>query len=401
MYKAKQHAQSEYFRDINTNNDRNKIFNMARAVKDTNKNVTEEKCVPYDKGNLTISDEAKLHAWKEHYQRLLNVEFPWDENSLNNSAAVEGPTIFVTENIVTEAIKKMKQGKAGGPSVVIVEMIKAGGRETVTAILELVNLIIYEEKIPEEWKDCFIINCYKGKSDATDRENYKGLKLLEHLMKSLERVLESLIRSQDDTNNMHFGFMLGRSITDAMYILRQIQEKHLIKKKKVYFAFVDLEKAFDRVLPSVLWWAMRKLGIDEWIVRLVKVMYDGSNSRVKVNGCFSERFEVTVGGHQGSVLSPLLFAIAMEALSRECRIGSPRELLYANDLVIMSDNLGDLKIQLQTWGTSLETRGLKINVGKTKIFGLSGEVQKPTRNVKWPCGMCSKGVGVNSLLCQT
>ena len=52
---------------------------------------------------------------------------------------------------------------------------------------------------------------------------------------------------------------------------RRMQEKHLIRKKKIYLAFVDLEKAFDRVPRSVLWWNMRKLGIDEWIVRLVKV----------------------------------------------------------------------------------------------------------------------------------
>ena len=44
---------------------------------------------------------------------------------------------------------------------------------------------------------------------------------------------------------------------------------------------------------------MRKLGINEWIVRLVKVIYNEANSRVRVNSCFSERFEVTVGVHQG------------------------------------------------------------------------------------------------------
>ena len=121
-------------------------------------------------------------------------------------------------------------------------------------------------------------------------------------MKILKYVLESFIRSQVDIKDIRFGFMPGCSTTDVIYILRQMQEKYLIRKRKIYFAFVDLEKTFDQVPRSVLWWAMRKLGIDDWIVRLVKVMYDGANSRVRVNGCFSERFEVTVGVYQGSVL---------------------------------------------------------------------------------------------------
>ena len=173
--------------------------------------------------------------------RLLNVKFPWDKNSLSNSTAVEGPAIFITENMVTDTIKKMKQGKAGGPSGVIVELIKTGGREAVTAISELVNQIIYKENIPEDWKDSFIINCCKGKGDATDHGNYRVLKFLEHVMKVLERVLESLICSQVDINNSQFGFMSGHSTTDVIYILGQMQEKHLIRKKKivtVVFKFV-------------------------------------------------------------------------------------------------------------------------------------------------------------------
>ena len=54
--------------------------------------------------NLTLRDEGKLHAWEEHYERLLNVEFPWVKNSVNNSAEVEGPAVFVAEDIVTDAI---------------------------------------------------------------------------------------------------------------------------------------------------------------------------------------------------------------------------------------------------------------------------------------------------------
>ena len=65
----------------------------------------------------------------------------------------------------------------------------------------------------------------------------------------------------------------------------------------------------------------------------------------------------------------------------------------------MSDNLEDLNIQLQACRTSLDTRGLRINVSKTKILGSSGEVQKPTIKVKRPCGACSKIVDVNLILC--
>ena len=79
----------------------------------------------------------------------------------------------------------------------------------------------------------------------------------------------------------NYGFMPGRGTTDAIFILRQLQEKHLAKNKKLYFAFVDLEKAFNRIPRKVIWWAMRKLSIEEWIVRFVQAMYNNTRSRVE------------------------------------------------------------------------------------------------------------------------
>ena len=110
--------------------------------------------------------------------------------------------------------------------------------------------------------------------DALERGNYRGLKLLDHVMKGMER------RERISIDDMQFGFMPGRGTTDAIFILRQLQEKHLAKNKKLYFAFVDLEKAFDRIPRKVIWWAMRKLGIDEWIVRFMHAMYNNTRSRV-------------------------------------------------------------------------------------------------------------------------
>ena len=63
---------------------------------------------------------------------------------------------------------------------------------------------------------------------------------------------------------MQFGFMPGKGTTDAILIMRQVQEKHQAKKKKLYYAFVDLEKVFDRVPREVVRWVLQNLGVDEW-----------------------------------------------------------------------------------------------------------------------------------------
>ena len=64
-------------------------------------------------------------------------------------------------------------------------------------------------------------------------------------------------------------------------------------------AFIDLEKAFDRVPREVIWWALRNLGVEERNVRLVQGMYANARSRVSVGEGYSEEFEVKVGVHQG------------------------------------------------------------------------------------------------------
>ena len=77
-------------------------------------------------------------------------------------------------------------------------------------------------------------------------------------------------------------------------------------------------------------------GVDERIVSVIKAMYEDATTTVRVNGRESKAFSVRVGVHQGSVFSPLLFIIVLEALSREFREGLPMELLYADDLVLVA-----------------------------------------------------------------
>ena len=159
------------------------------------------------------------------------------------------------------------------------------------------------------------------------------------MMKIFERIIEQEIRKVIDINDMQFEFMPVKGTIDAIFIARQLLEKYLGKNKNLYFAFVDLEKAFDRVPRDVVRWAMRKLNIDEWLIETVTAMYELSNRAVRVTNTVGSKFNVKVGVLQGSVLSPLLFTMVLEALSWEFRSGLPWELLYANDLVIIANSL--------------------------------------------------------------
>ena len=119
------------------------------------------------------------------------------------------------------------------------------------------------------------------------------------------------------------------------------------KNKNLYFDFINLEKAFDRVPRKVLWWEMHFVDVPEWIVVIDQAIYNGAKSKARVDGSYSDEFEVKVGVHQGSVLSPLPFIIVLEALSKEFRSSCPWKLLYADDPVLIAETLDLLMKKLK------------------------------------------------------
>ena len=110
----------------------------------------------------------------------------------------------------------------------------------------------------------------------------------------LEHILATIIRTHVDIDTMQLGLMPGRRTTNVIFILRQVHEKYLGKHKDLYFAFVDLEKTFDRVPRKVLWGALRKVGVDEWLIRTIQAMYTNAKSSVRINSQFSSWFDVLV-----------------------------------------------------------------------------------------------------------
>ena len=299
--------------------------------------------------------------------------------------------------MVKKAISQMKAGKAPGPSGIVV-MIRAAGDMDASMNRDLAAAIIRDGKVPSDWEQSFIVCLYKG--DTLERGNYRGLKLTEQVMKILERIVDGPIGQLVSTDDSQFGFVPGRGTTDAIFVVRQLQEKYLAVNKRLYMAFVDLEKAFDRVPRKVIWWALRKLGVKEWIVRLVQGMYANAQSRVRVGEGYSEEFEVKVGVHQGSILSLLLFIIVLETLSREFRTGVPWKDLYADDLVIIAESLEECVRRFLTWKEAMEKKGLRVNAGMTKIMICGTGLDLLQSSGVFPCAVCRTGVGSNSIFCN-
>ena len=146
-----------------------------------------------------------------------------------------------------------------------------------------------EGSIPEDWKSSVVLPVYKGKGDPMECGSYRGIKLLEHAMKVVERIFEHRIRQQIVIDDMQFGFMKCKGTTDAIFIESQMQENFRVKGKKLYFGLWIWRKLL--IEPrEVISWAMRKLGVEEWLVSAVMSMYIGAKTVIRTVYGNSKRF---------------------------------------------------------------------------------------------------------------
>ena len=123
---------------------------------------------------------------------------------------------------------------------------------------------------------------------------------------------------------------------------------------------------------------MRKSGIVEKYVRLVQDMYEGSETVVRCAVRTTESFKVNVGLHQGSALSPFLFAVIMDRLMDEVRREPPWTMLFADDIMICEETRKEVERRLESWKYALERRGMRVSRSKTEYLCTNGGNDKET-----------------------
>ena len=201
---------------------------------------------------------------------------------------------------------------------------------------------------------------------------------MSHIMKVWEKIIEARLRDKVEIRKQQYGFMPGKGTTDAMFALRMLMEKYGKGQRELHCVFVDLVKAYDRVPREELWYSMRKSGMAEKYVQLVQVLYEESETVVRCAIGTTESFKVKVGLHQGSKLSPFLFAVIMDRLTDEVRREPSWTMLFADDIVICKETSEELERRPESWRYALERRRMKVSRSKTEYLCINGGNDKKT-----------------------
>jgi hypothetical protein len=164
------------------------------------------------------------------------------------------------------------------------------------------------------------------------------------------------------------GFVKGCGTTDAIHAARLLVERHREKNRPLHMAFLDLEKAFDRIPHDLIWHALRSHGVPEEYVRWVKLLYRDVSSVVRCAAGTSRPFPIRVGVHQGSALSPLLFILCMDTATADIQTPHPWTLLYADDVALSNETRGEVEERTQQWKDRLDENGLRLNITKTEYL---------------------------------
>ncbi|KAK3519644.1 hypothetical protein QTP86_017598 [Hemibagrus guttatus] len=365
--KAKQKAYEEMYTRLDTREGEKDLYRLGRQRDRDGKDVQQVRVIKDRDGRVLTSEESVQRRWKEYFEELMNEENE-REKRVEGVNSVEQKVDKIRKDEVRKALNRMKSGKAVGPDDIPVEVWKCLGEAAVEFLANLFNRVLESERMPEEWRRSVLVPIFKNKGDVQSCSNYRGIKLMSHTMKLWERVVEARLRKVVEICEQQYGFMPRKSTTDAIFALRILMEKYRDGQRELHCVFVDLEKAYDRVPREELWYCMRKSGVAEKYVRVVQDMYERSRTVVRCAVGQTEEFNVEVGLHQGSALSPFLFAIVMDQLSEEVRQESPWTMMFADDIVICSESREQVEENLERWRFALERRGMKVSRSKTEYM---------------------------------
>lgn len=273
---------------------------------------------------------------------------------------------------ISNFIQKLKPDKAPGIDNISNRMIKNAPLKFILLITYLINFLLQHSYFPDIWKTAVIIPIHKANQDPAEAVNYRPISLLPSLSKIYEFILLNRLREFCNDKNIiipeQFGFRKGHSTVHQLLRVIEFIHEGFRRGETTGAIFLDVAKAFDRVLHSALLLKIMRLNFSCQFVHIMCSFLNNRNFCVKVGQSLSNPHLIHAGVPQGSLISPILFCLYINDIPRSPAL---EIACYADDTAILTRSrvrtrimktlqnyLNDLMLWLVTWK-------IKINASKS------------------------------------
>jgi len=364
-----------------------------------------------------VPEDRELERWFEHFEELLNqpgTATGYEKYIPPQQEMEEALDLQFTKLELRTAIKNVKNGRATGEDGLPVEVEKYLYSDGMMDLLLMeFNKALASGNADKEWK-CVDITVLFKKGSPSVCDNYRGISLINHTGKIMERLLQNRLLPFALKRGLipapQFGFLAGVGAADAQGLAHKVVESRSNQNLLTFRAFIDLKKAYDRVDRAALWLVLQRSGVPPLFLALIKDMHTNALATVKHKGVRSQSFLLRRGLKQGSVFAPLLFNIFLGTIlngcDREFREGAggfapgqvgvditwranarlhvtqpdlmPLQkdfqntrlyyIAYADDLVMMAGSEAALQYMMNTFVRISEAFGQEVAEAKTKVM---------------------------------
>ena len=287
---------------------------------------------------------------------------------------------------ISKVVESLKNNKSPGLDSIPSEFIKFCKHELVDIITLILNYVIEYREFPDRWAEGLRTPIFKnGRVDDTD--NYRGITVLSVFAKIFETAVNNRIvyasealREDDETNG---GFIKGSRTTDNIFIVLGLVQRQLFLGKPLLICMVDFSKAFDLVNRRILFYKLMKQGYLGKVIDTLRSLYRKTYFKVKCNGMLSPPILDQLGVNQGGNASPTLFRTYLadlgEYLTKHVGLCISdtivAHLLWADDLVLISDSEQGLQKQLDGLQKFCSKNLMIVNELKTKVLVFGSQLK--------------------------
>ena len=291
--------------------------------------------------------------WRSQYNDLFNCikNYTNVHHDLYNNVCYE-PDIEVSHDDITSGIEGLANNKSCGLDGVSAEHLKHSSNRIVPMLAMCFTGLFIHGMLPPSMISVVLVPIVKDKrASVCSTSNYRPIALASIMSKLLEKIILNRISDNLVTNPNQFGFKPKHSTEMCIFALKEAILKYRALNSNVYSCFLDASKAFDRVNHSKLFDTLVKRGDPFYIIRIIRFWYTSQTMYVRWNNVMSSGFKVSNGVRQGGILSPYLFCVYADELSRMlnnvnagCFVGASlvNHLMYADDLVLLAPSAAGL-----------------------------------------------------------